>query len=260
MASAPFGWCIGLLHLFRGAVRYPRMETVAVLTADVVRSTRYVPVERQALHALLLTSFRAAEESFPGAWATGFALRVTAGDEFQGVIAAVSVAFQILVFLRSKLALSVLSSTPELRAGIGVGSVTVSGGSSSWQQDGPAFVRSRRALESLGDSRRRWRQTAIATGDRQRDDALAAVFGLCDHLQQRWTRQQWEAVHHMIGGAKTEEIGRRLGIARQNVTKRLQAAGWPAFDAAMKYAACSLEEAGSGRPASVLEPRVQGRP
>lgn len=235
------------------------MEAVAVLTADVVGSTRYDPVERQTLHTLLLDSFRATEKGFPDAWAAGFALRVTAGDEFQGVIATVSVAFQILVFLRSKLALSTLPSTPELRAGIGVGSVTVSGGSSSWEQDGPAFVRSRRALESLGDSRREWRQTAIATGDRHRDDALAAVLGLCDHLQQRWTRQQWEAVHHTIGGAKTEEIGRRLGIARQNVTKRLRAAGWPAFDAAMKYAARSLAEAGSAEPASVLEARVQGR-
>ena len=248
------------MHLLRGAVRYSRMETVAVLTADVVGSTRYGSVDRQTLHTLLLDSFKAAEDGFPGAWATGLSLRVTAGDEFQGVIASLSVAFQILVFLRSRLALSVLPSTPQLRAGIGVGPVTVSGGGSSWEQDGPAFVRSRRALESLGASPREWRRTVIGTADRHRDDALAAVLGLCDHLQQRWTRQQWEAVHHTIGGAKTEEIGRRLGIARQNVTKRLRAAGWPAFDAAMKYIASSLAQAGSTQPSDTLEAGVQGRP
>jgi hypothetical protein len=236
------------------------MSAVAVLTADIVGSTQYGPVERQTLHALLLESFRAAADGFPGAWVTGLSLRITAGDEFQGVIASVGSAFQILVFLRSKLALSPLPIAPQLRAGIGVGSVLVSGGRSSWEQDGPAFVLSRRALESLGASSREWRQTVIATADPRRDGALAAVLGLCDHLQQRWTRQQWEAVHHTIGGAKTEEIGRRIGIARQNVTKRLRAAGWPAFDAAMKYIASSLADAGSALPPAIPEARAQGQP
>ena len=54
--------------------------------------------------------------------------------------------------------------------------------------------------------------------------------------------------------------GRRLGIARQNVTKRLRAAGWPAFDAAMKYIASSLAQAGSTQPSDTLEAGVQGRP
>jgi hypothetical protein len=219
------------------------MATVAVLTADVVGSTRYGHVDRQALHAILSSAFRATEQRFPDAWTTGFALRVTAGDEFQGVVSAVGSVVGVLVYLRSILALSGLSSIPELRAGIGIGDVTVSGGSSSWEQDGPAFVRARRALESLGASRREWRRTAICSGDWYRDDAHAAVLGLCDRFQQRWTRQQWEAVHHTIGGAKTEEVGRRLGIARQNVTKRLRAAGWPAFDAAMTFLARSLTQA-----------------
>lgn len=247
------------MHLLAGAVDYSHMSPVAVLTADVVKSTRYGPSERRELHDLLLETFSAAAEKFPAAWATSLTFSITAGDEFQGVIADVSAAFRILVYVRAELAMSALSSIPELRAGIGLGSVTVPGGTSSWEQDGPAFVRSRRALESLKKSRREWRRTAIVTGDRHRDGALAAVLGLCDHIQQRWTQPQWQAIHHTIEGAKTKEVASRLGIARQNVTKRLQAAGWPAVDAAMTHVACSLTQVEYDERDSRSEPRIGGQ-
>lgn len=221
------------------------MTHVAVLTADVVASTSYDPGERRVLNQLLLDTFKELERRFPNAWAAGLSLRITAGDEFQGVIGQVSEVYRILVCLRAELALSALTRVPRLRAGVGLGVVTVADGLTSWEQDGPAFLRARHALTSLGKSRRDWRRTAIVTGDTSRDESLAALLGLCDHIQRRWTRPQWEAVRPTVLGATSEEVARTLNIARQNVTKRLQAAGWSSFKVALEHIGSSLEQAAS---------------
>ena len=221
------------------------MTPLAVLTADVVASTSYDSEERRVLNQSLLDAFNELERRFPHAWAAGFSLRITAGDEFQGVIGQVAEVYRILVCLRAELALTALKRVPQLRAGVGLGAVTVADGLTSWEQDGPAFLRARRALTSLGRSRRDWRRTAILTGEAWRDESLAALLGLCDHIQRRWTRPQWEAVRPTVLGATSEEVARTLNIARQNVTKRLQAAGWSCFKVAVEHISSSLEQAAS---------------
>jgi len=67
-------------------------------------------------------------------------------------------------------------------------------------------------------------QTRMLSGDARTDAVLAALCRTLDSLQTGWTRAQWQAVHRRDGGRTLQEIGGDLGIAYQNVSKRLIAA------------------------------------
>lgn len=78
------------------------------------------------------------------------------------------------------------------------------------------------AFRSLG--RKRGHLTCALTGNHDANVILNAFCRTLDVLQVGWTQAQWQAVHRRDGGATLQEIGRELGIAYQNVSKRLLAA------------------------------------
>ncbi len=118
-----------------------------------------------------------------------------------------------------------------LRVGIGLGEVDVGHGSaSSWDMSGSAFVRARESMESLGKSSRA--RTAIRSQSQEFDEAANAILTLVDAIQNRWTRAQWDAVHHYERLGTYQAAGKVLGVAMQNVQKRCRAADWAAVRAA----------------------------
>jgi hypothetical protein len=106
----------------------------------------------------------------------------------------------------------------------------------SYERDGPACVRSREALNSLKRSQR----TAVRCGDAARDRTFDVLFTLMDEIQRRWTREQWHAIDFMLRSNTTLKAAAALGVAHQNVSKRLQAAGWREFDIGLDYVRESL--------------------
>ena len=50
-----------------------------------------------------------------------------------------------------------------------------------------------------------------------------------DLLEEKWTRAQWEAIRWRLILPTYEEIANKLGVAYQNVQKRLKAANWDEF-------------------------------
>ena len=58
--------------------------------------------------------------------------------------------------------------------------------------NGPAFFRSRRALEGLKKDRRAF--TGLQTGDGEFDRLAGALLLLIDTIASRWTDAQWEAI------------------------------------------------------------------
>jgi len=81
----------------------------------------------------------------------------------------------------------------------------------------------------------------MTTGDVTFDDWANTMLVLLDHFQQEWTREQWEAVRWTLVGLGREQIGAKLRVAHQNVTKRLLAADWPSFNAGFEYVRTHLE-------------------
>lgn len=216
------------------AARRPVLP-VAVLTADVIGSSRYSPADRRKLDRILRNAFTDVERRFQRSIHTGMAFRITAGDEFQCVIADVARAFDILTYVRAAVATGGLDPPLRFRASLGVGALSTAKRENPYEEDGPAFVRSRRGLEEMVRGRGPARWTKLVTGDAEFDLAMDVVLGLADYVQQHWTVPQWEAVRWSLLGLTREAIARKLKIAHQNVTKRLMAAGWPQLETASGF-------------------------
>jgi hypothetical protein len=103
----------------------------------------------------------------------------------------------------------------------------VSGKRSPYEEDGRAFVLSRKGLQEL--SKRRQSITKIVSGQPELDRIADVILHLLDRLQKGWTLPQWEAIKWSLLGLTREEIAKKLHVAHQNVTKRLIAAGWQQF-------------------------------
>ena len=198
------------------------------------------------LDRLIRRSFHEAERRFKGSFRTRIAFRITAGDEFQCVIRDIPRAFEILTYVRALVAAGGLTPFVRFRAAIGVGDLSTRGRKNPYEQDGTAFVRARKRLEELSGKRPPVRWTKLITGSPDADRALDALLSLADLAMQRWTVPQWKAVRWMLLNLKREDAARRLGVAHQNVTKRLLAAGWPHFQAAAAYIGNVLEEISRG--------------
>ncbi len=207
-------------------------KLIAVITADVIGSSGYSTDERRSLDRILRAAFRDTEQRFPSAIHTSMAFRVTAGDEFQCVIADVPQVLRVLTYLRTVAASGGLNPPVRFRASIGIGSLSTPKRSNPYEEDGIAFVRARRGLEQLEKSRSPTRRTALISGDEAIDTSADAVLCLADYIMQGWTVPQWEAVRWALLGLKRKEMARKLKIAHQNVTKRILAAGWLQIDIA----------------------------
>lgn len=202
-----------------------RQKSVAVLTADIIGSTSFDSVQRRKIDQIIRRSFAETLRRFPDSFHTPFAFRITAGDEFQCVIRDIPKAFDILTYLRA------CAATKEVyvyfRASIGVGEIMVTRKSNPYEEDGPAFARSRRGLEELAKSKHRL--TKIIVGQLELDRLLDIVLLLLDRLQEKWTVPQWEAIKWSLLGLSATRISKKIVVAHQNVTKRLRAAGWKQF-------------------------------
>lgn len=208
---------------------------VCVVTADIVGSSRYGTHDRRKLDKILRSAFKEVQRRFPTAVHTTLAFRITAGDEFQFVLTKIPSAFRILIYLRALAASSGLSPSIALRAGVGVGDIRTAKRDDPYEEDGVAFAHARRALEDMIQVRGQLRWTRLFTGKPDIDNPAETLLLLTDWMQKGWTVPQWQAIRWSLLGLKREEIAGKLGIAHQNVTKRLSAAGWPYFEPAVEY-------------------------
>src|SRR5262245_18598833 len=180
-------------------------RNLAVLTADVVGSSRYPAADRRKLDKILRQAFADVERRFPGAIHTGMAFRITAGDEFQCVIADPPRALDIVTYLRAVAATEGLTPPVRLRAAVGIGELTTPRRASPYEEDGPAFVLARRGLETIHHARSP-RDTRLVTGNPDLNDAADAVLSLTDFIQRSWTVPQWEAARWSLLGLTREAI------------------------------------------------------
>lgn len=187
------------------------MNTVTVITADIISSrqadeqvTRLRSVLAEIDHPMLMAPFS-----------------LSRGDEIQGVCTSTLECPEIIRHLR-------FACRPlKLRIGIGLGNLTSGfGDRDPWKMNGSAFVRAREALDSLKKIRRA--RTALRSQDPHLDIIGSALLHLMDVLEERWTDQQWQAVHAYERLGTYESAGEFLGVAFQNVEKRCRAANWPA--------------------------------
>jgi len=184
----------------------------------------------------LKKEFAKVYKAYPDVIHTPTSFNITVGDEFQFVLSKVEKAYAVTLFYRSLVALAEITPMISFRSSIGIGEIAVENKKESYSQDGKAFHRSREGINLFGNQKVRGRRrTKIVTGDRALDGTLDLLLMYQDLLEERWTRAQWEAVRWRLVLPTYEQIAGKLGIAYQNVQKRLKAANWDEFSKGMEF-------------------------
>lgn len=132
-------------------------------------------------------------------------------------------AFPLLHRLRTELCADPAKPRVRVVAGMGLGD----------ELEGTRLARE--GFKALGRRGRHF--TRAMTPDPLSNTVLAALSRTLDALHGGWTRAQWQAIQRRDGGRTLQEIGRELGIAYQNVSKRLIAARYSLYGEVLDAAA-----------------------
>lgn len=209
---------------------------VAAVTCDIVQSQRYSTEQRRKIDIILKKEFTTVYKVYKDTVHTPTSFNVTVGDEFQFVLSKVEKAYELTVFYRALVSLADLPSMLSFRASIGIGEIAVENKKDSYSQDGKAFHRSRGGINFFRDQKFKGkRRTKIITGDTTLNETLDAILMYQDLLEEKWTRAQWEAIRWRLILPTYEEIANKLGVAYQNVQKRLKAANWDEFSQGVEF-------------------------
>jgi hypothetical protein len=97
------------------------------------------------------------------------------------------------------------------------------------------------AFRSLGRKGRTLTRALTANPDS--NAVLGALCRTLDSLLVGWTDAQWQAIHRRDRGRTLQEIGEELGIAYQNVSKRLIAARYSLYRDVLEAAGLVFQRA-----------------
>lgn len=199
----------------------------AVLTGDLVDSSKLSPEQRQRMLEILKEAFATVDDLLEPA---GF--EIYRGDSFQGVLRDPSNALEASLVIRSTLRMEQPDDAPvnwDARTAIGIGTLEnlperVSEG------NGEAYRRSGPLLDDMkGDRRLR-----LATPWEEVDEEFNTQAALLDAVIAKWSPGQAEVVCALLGGSSRKEIGRNLGISQAAVHYRVKGAGWTAVERFLK--------------------------
>lgn len=148
-------------------------------------------------------------------------LRMTIGDEFQGlfgsVLEAISASLQIRMTLRP---------TVDVRIGIGWGPLDLVPQDPPFGQDGPCWWRAREAIEEVKKSESsnsvpRSVRTLVRTGDGT-DDLINAYLVSRDHITAGWDEVDVQIAYLFREGVNQTKISEQVGLSQSSVSRRLQ--------------------------------------
>ncbi len=148
-------------------------------------------------------------------------LRMTIGDEFQGlfddVVEAISATLQIRLYLQP---------TVDVRIGIGWGTLDMVPKEPPFGQDGPCWWRARDAIDEVKKSESsnavpRSARTLVKTGDSS-EELFNAYLVTRDHITASWDEVDFEIARLHISGTNQTGISKQVGLSQSSVSRRLQ--------------------------------------
>jgi DNA-binding CsgD family transcriptional regulator len=165
----------------------------------------------------------------------------TAGDEVQGVLDHPAGVVDLVTDLVRQ---------GEWSIGVGIGPVDLPLPASTRAGSGAAFTLARDAV-----TRAKSRPTGLAVSGASTSGAshAQAALDLLAALAQRRTDRGWEAVDLAARGLSQVEIAEQLGVSKQAVSQRLQAADWHLERPARELAGYLLAAADGSGPADRVE-------
>lgn len=148
-------------------------------------------------------------------------LRMTIGDEFQGLFHDIQSAISATLQIRLALLPSV-----DIRIGIGWGTLDMVPQDPPFGQDGPCWWRAREAIDEVKKSESsnavpRSVRTLVKTGDGS-EDLFNAYLVSRDHITAAWDEVDIEIARLHIEGTNQTGISRQVGLSQSSVSRRLQ--------------------------------------
>jgi hypothetical protein len=230
-------------------------KTYAVLTGDIVASSKLLGAERNQLHHFMRTTSSELRSFFEHL--VPMDASVFRGDSWQLLVTDPSESLRVALFYRANLRAAMKSKRVDTRTSIGIGPIefippdNVAGG------DGQAFRASGKALEEIGKSRRMtlsWPDSPDPEGIKALDTLLSFV----DELASNWTEGQARAVCGALLRRTQEQTAKSWpgkGISQQAVAQHLDRAGWSPLEDGL-----SLFQSVVSRLVSQLPPPLEDKP
>ncbi|MBL4806108.1 MAG: hypothetical protein JKY31_02335 [Rhodobacteraceae bacterium] len=196
--------------------------TVAILTGDIVKSTKLSQTERETLFSALKTTADVVAD-----WqGTSTLFTRFSGDGWQCMLTNPALALRVCLLFRSHI--RQLSKTFDTRIFVGIGAVENLSDDGLGASDGRALRLSGRGLTGL--------RPAQYFGASENN----AVFVLADEISRHWTQKQAEVFTLGLqpNAPSQEAIAEKLGVSQQAIAKRLRAGG----EAALLSACVEMEQ------------------
>ncbi len=201
----------------------------AVITGDIVGSSKLTASQRGRLLSVLKSSFHALKNIMIDGMRAPF--EIHRGDSFQGVLskpeAALRVAIAIRTCLRHGFETKQRRHALDARIAVGIGQIDFLPAGRGSEGDGSAFRRSGQTLDAMkGDQR-----LIIRTPWQELDAEFDTACALLDALINRWSSEQAQAILGQIRGLTQEKAAREFGVSQPAVRQRLKSAGGWAIEA-----------------------------
>ncbi|MBE7445278.1 MAG: hypothetical protein HS132_08560 [Planctomycetia bacterium] len=206
----------------------------AVVTGDIVGSSKLTTGQRGRLLSVLKSSFNTIKDILPDGIRAPF--EIHRGDSFQGVLSRPAAALRVAIVIRASLRHGVETQQRryalDARVAVGVGSIDFLPAGRGSEGDGEAFRRSGPVLDMMkGDHR-----LIIRTPWQAVDAELATECALLDTLINRWSGEQAQAILGQIRGLTQEMAAEEFGVSQPAVRQRLKSAGgWAIEELCRRY-------------------------
>jgi hypothetical protein len=201
-------------------------KTYAVLTGDIIKSSRFSPDQLREQRKELCVAMERLQEAMGEDIMIG-QIDFFRGDGWQLLLSSPAFALRSCLILRAAL----LMSGSDTRISVGVGTVDSIDREHISRSVGEAFEISGAGLDVL-----KKRDYLMINGDLESLKLIKSVFSLCDALVQRFTQRQAEAVYWILQKMCHNSIGQALkpSIKRSSVAKLLADSGWLQIEKALK--------------------------
>lgn len=201
----------------------------AVLTGDIISSSKFKAKQRDHLLSALKISFKTIEEIWPDILCVSF--EIYRGDSFQGVLLkpekALHTAIVIRASLRHYFSTKSRRNAVDARIVIGIGSIASFPHNRAAEGDGEAFRRSGPILDEIKERRRLKKQALVRvlTPWPKIDAELDVECTLLDALIHRWSGEQAGAILGQMRGLTQDAAAEEFGISQSATSQRLMDAG-----------------------------------
>lgn len=195
----------------------------AIITGDIVASSRLSPNKRKMLHNVMVDSSKVLRDEFKDAVPMG--VDIFRGDSWQLILSKPAKALRLALFYRAILRAKMESHRFDTRMAIALGHVDFIPGNRVSEGYGEAYQLSGKALESMPKAS----NMSFVFPGMELEKVLNVVIQLIDSISSRWSDRQALAVTGALRGWKQEKIAEKWWkkkVSQQAVAQHLSRAGW----------------------------------